>query len=278
LPDVLKERLARFRKGTVQLEVGVQTLDDETSRVIARAHDREKIFENMRFLVDETGAHVHADLIAGLPGETLSSFARGFDMLYRARPHEIQLGILKRLPGTPLVKDTDAYGLVFNPHPPYEIVRTAALSFDELCRVRRFARAFDLTVNGGRFPTTSSLLLAPLELREDDENASPFEHFLAFSEWLHQKAGALHGISLARLAEHVFHFLVDERGHEPGEIAARLLDDYTRTGERRAPPFLLAHESVPLETRRAFDALGSRRVREGGATDARTARQTRHHA
>lgn len=287
LPDVLKERLARFRKGTVQLEVGVQTLDDETSRVIARAHDRAKIFENIRFLVEETGAHVHADLIAGLPGEGLASFARGFDLLYRAGPHEIQLGILKRLRGTPLVNDTDAYGLVFNPHPPYEIVRTHALSFDELCRVRRFARAYDLTVNGGRFPTTAPLLLMGAgQTREanssennssDDVTTSPFAHFMAFSEWLHLRAGALHGIALARLAEYVFTFLTDVRGHQARDIAARLLDDYTRTGERRAPPFLLSHQDVPLDVRRAFDALGSRRVREGSTSDARTARQARHH-
>jgi len=277
LPDALKERLAQFAPGAVQLEVGVQTLDDTVSRHIARATDRAKLDDNLRFLVEKTGCHVHVDLIAGLPGEDLASFARGFDHLFAIGPHEIQVGILKRLRGTPITHDAARFGLSFSPRAPYEIVRSDAIGFDDLCRVRRFARAHDLVKNSARFPTT-----APLLFVDDQEGArSPFFAFSRFAEWLHREAGALHGIALARLAEFVFRFLVEIRGHEPRAIAARLLDDYTRTGERRAPPFLLARADVDDATKKAFAALGTH-GRHGPehradkrASDRRTARQDR---
>ena len=73
--------------------------------------------------------HVHADLIAGLPGETLESFAAGFDRLVALGPQEIQVGILKRLRGTPIVRHDQAWEMVYSAHPPYEILRNKLLDF-----------------------------------------------------------------------------------------------------------------------------------------------------
>ena len=102
LPDELFAALAKFSPGAVQLEVGFQTFNEEVARTIDRRTRYDVALTNLSRLRDETGVHIHADLIAGLPGEDLESFGRGFDRLFAARPHEIQLGILKRLKGYPL--------------------------------------------------------------------------------------------------------------------------------------------------------------------------------
>jgi hypothetical protein len=100
---------------------------------------------------------VHADLIFGLPGETLASFAEGFDRLYRLRPHEIQLGLLKRLRGTPIDRHTVEYGMVYDELPPYTVQQTAAVDAHEVRRFSRFARYWEMFANSGRFRQDASV-------------------------------------------------------------------------------------------------------------------------
>ncbi len=99
LPDSLKTLITKFPPGVLQFEIGVQTFNEEVGRLISRRQDNIKLEENFGFLRRETGVHIHADLIVGLPGESYESFAAGFDRLYRLRPQEIQVGMLKRLKG-----------------------------------------------------------------------------------------------------------------------------------------------------------------------------------
>ena len=88
---------SRFSPGALQFEVGIQTFDETAAHNISRRQDYAKLANNFHFLRDHTGVHIHADLIAGLPGETLDTFAAGFDQLVNLRPQEIQVGILERL-------------------------------------------------------------------------------------------------------------------------------------------------------------------------------------
>ena len=97
LPEALREVIAKFPPGALQFEVGVQTFNEAVSRNISRRQDYARLEQNFHFLRRQTGVHVHADLIVGLPGETLESFAAGFDRLVALGPQEIQVGILKRL-------------------------------------------------------------------------------------------------------------------------------------------------------------------------------------
>src|SRR5262249_13623578 len=114
LPEPLRALLARFPAGTVQLEVGIQTFDDAVADRIARLQDNAKVEANLRFLRAHTGVHVHADLIAGLPGEDVATFARGFDRLVGLGPQEIQVGILKRLRGTPISRHDEEHGMAWS--------------------------------------------------------------------------------------------------------------------------------------------------------------------
>src|SRR5690606_27282280 len=112
------------------------------------------------WLHEHTGAHVHADLIVGLPGEDEATFARGFDELAACGPHEIQVGILKRLRGTPIVRHDDAYGMRYAQDAPYEVLRTDAVPFATMQRMKRFARYWDVVANSGNWVETMPLLLA----------------------------------------------------------------------------------------------------------------------
>ncbi|MCX7888030.1 MAG: radical SAM protein, partial [Verrucomicrobiae bacterium] len=102
-PPALRKLLQRFPPGVVQLEIGLQTFNEEVAARIGRRQDNAVAESNLRWLREQTGVHLHTDLVLGLPGETLQSIAVGFDRLVALRPHIIQVGILKRLRGAPIV-------------------------------------------------------------------------------------------------------------------------------------------------------------------------------
>jgi radical SAM superfamily enzyme YgiQ (UPF0313 family) len=160
-PPALREILRRFPPGALRLELGIQTLNPGVGALIDRPVDPERDLEALDFLRRETNAIVHADLIAGLPGEDLGSFARGFDRLALVRPAEIQLGILKLLPGTAMSRHTGPFGMRFNPLPPYEVLETAALPEADLDRLKNFARFWELIVNRHAFDAIVSRLFPP---------------------------------------------------------------------------------------------------------------------
>src|SRR6266496_2834457 len=129
LPEALRETIAKFPAGALQFEVGVQTFNEAVATRISRKQDNDKLADNLKFLREQTGVHVHADLIVGLPGEDVESFGRGFDRLVALKPQEIQVGMLKRLRGTPIVRHDVEWGMVYSPNPPYEILQTRVIDF-----------------------------------------------------------------------------------------------------------------------------------------------------
>jgi len=221
LPDALREYLLRFREGMLQFEIGVQTFNFDVQNLISRQQDDQKTIENMGWITSNTQAHVHADLIFGLPGEDLASFGRGFNKLHSLGPHEIQLGILKRLRGTPIIRHEKAYQLCFDPLPPYSILSTSLVDFATTQRIQRFARYWDLIANSGRFGTTLKLL--PTE--------TLFESFLNLSDWLYEHSGKTHRISLTRLFELLLLALV-ALGYREKAVTESLLKDFENSGHK----------------------------------------------
>ena len=197
LPDALKEGISKFPPGALQFEIGIQSFNPEVQALVSRKQDNAKAAENIRWLCEHSHAHLHVDLIAGLPGEDMASFARGFDQLVALGPHEIQFGILKRLRGTPIIRHTEQFGMVFDPYPPYTILATSLIDFATMQRLVRFARYWDLVANSGRFSGTLVRMMG---------NA-PFDHFMAFSDWIYGKTDATHRIALDRLAALVVEWL-----------------------------------------------------------------------
>ncbi len=219
-PEALRARIEKFSPGSLQLEVGIQTFDGETAARISRPQKNEVIEANLRWLAS-TGAHVHADLIIGLPGEDAASFGRGFDRLVATGPAEVQVGILKRLKGTPIVRHDAEYSVVWSHEPPYEILANSLIPFAEMQRLKRFARVWDLISNRGHFTQSVSMLW--------ERSKSPFSSVMQFSEWLHSRA-SLGGVAVARLAEFLLEYLV-EQGYEREAAGLRLAQDFCRPGQ-----------------------------------------------
>lgn len=234
LPEALRDRIRRFPPGALQLELGIQTFNADAASLIQRRQDYEKLEDNFRFLRRETGAHLHADLIVGLPGESLESFAIGFDRLVSLAPHEIQVGLLKRLRGTTISRHDADQGMVYSPYPPYELLQNKWLDFATVQRLRRFGRYWDLVANSGNFLRTTPLIWSG----NRPESASPFQAFLTWSDWLCAQSGRTDGIALIRLMEFLFRYLTDELQLDAVPVAHSLWDDYRRGGRRDKPSFL----------------------------------------
>jgi len=237
LPNELREVIAKFPPGSLQFEVGVQTFNPEVGSLISRRQNYERLADNFNFLRNATSVHIHADLIIGLPGETLESFAAGFDKLIALGPQEIQVGILKRLRGTPIVRHDAEWQMIYNAHPPYEILQNRLIDFAMMQRLRRFARYWDLVGNSGNFIATAPLIWS--------NGAPPFNNFLRFSDWLFAKINRTDSIALARLMELLFEFLTRELALDAKPVAETFWHDCRRTGRRDAPNFL--KEFLPEE-------------------------------
>jgi hypothetical protein len=202
-PPILEKMITEAPPGFFQLEVGVQTFNPEVAARIERNLHTEQIETHIRALAAASSVHLHADLIAGLPGEDLESISRGFDCLHACGPQEIQLGILKKLRGAPIARHDVEWQMVYNTSPPYDVLQTSTLSFVELQQIRRFARFWDITVNSGRFPHTAPLLWK--------NRSSVFAAFMEWSEWLYRKTGSTAGIAPPRLARLLEEFLIEKR-------------------------------------------------------------------
>ena len=229
LPDALKEGIAKFPPGALQFEIGIQSFNPAVQALVSRRQDNAKAAENIRWLCEHSHAHLHVDLIAGLPGEDVASFARGFDQLVALKPHEIQFGILKRLRGTPIIRHTEEFGMVFDAYPPYTILATRDIDFSTMLRLVRFARYWDLVANSGRFVNTIAQMLGE----------APFDNFMAFSDWIYRKTDATHRIALDRLASLVGQWL-QVRGMDQSAATALVASDYAGRIDARAKPTAVA--------------------------------------
>ncbi len=222
LPDKLKTVIEKFPHHTLQFEIGVQTFDESIQALISRKQNNKKSCENLRWLRQETQAYIHADLIFGLPSDNLANFAKSFDQLVSLNPHEIQLGILKRLRGVPLNRHNEKYQLRYNPEAPYNILCTRDIDFETMQRVNRFARYWDMIANSGRFKNTLPLLLGD----------SPFEGFMQLSDSLYQAVGSTWKISLQRLFVLIFEILKHRNGVDESGLFETMQVDYSRTAEK----------------------------------------------
>jgi len=228
LPDNLKSVIQQFPEGSLQFEIGIQTFNPEVQKIISRKQNNQKAIENIQWLRENTHAHLHTDLIAGLPGENLDSFARGFDQLISLQPHEIQVGILKRLRGTPIIRHTESYSMIYNPNPPYNVLSTRDVDFNGMQSIARFARYWDLIANSGRFQETLPLIL---------EN-QPFARFMKLSDWLFTTTEQTHRIALQKQFKLIFDALTEEFQVDRDTVITALQADHARSGLKGLPAFL----------------------------------------
>ena len=244
LPDALKAVIQKFPPERLQFEIGIQTWNPEVQTLVSRRQDNEKSAANIAWLRSESSAHLHVDLIVGLPGEDIDSFGAGFDRLVALNPHDIQVGILKRLRGTPIDRHTQAFNMRYNPAPPYNILATNRIDFATMQRLSRFARYWELVANSGRFARTVPMLLGH----------APFARFLRFSDWLFAKTGKTHEMALERLYDLLFECMTAEFQESSDRVASTLYADYQASGARGKLSFILDAKRLHSRSRRAPSA------------------------
>lgn len=186
-PEMLEE-IKNFPTGGLHLEAGVQSFYEPSLKAISRKQDETKTLANLRYIIEQTGAEIHADLVAGIPHSTFQTFETDFNKLYAIHPHELQIGILKKLRGAPIKRHDDEFAMIYSQYPPYEIMQNKDMSYEELQIIKHLARFFDLYYNSRRFPQIYTIL-------------PDFKSWVDFSQYIWNNYRQTHKISLKRQQE-----------------------------------------------------------------------------
>ena len=173
------ELFAKMRPGLIQLEIGVQSTNGETVDAIHRHMDLEKLFHYVDRVHALGNIHQHLDLIAGLPYENYERFGVSFDDLYAHKPDQLQLGFLKVLKGTMMEEEVKKYSILYRNQPPYEVLGTKWLSYDEIILLKGVEELVELYYNSGQYTLTLKYAVPFFE--------SPFRFYEMFSAWYQGK-------------------------------------------------------------------------------------------
>lgn len=247
--DILTEEelelLSRMRPGLVQLEIGVQTTNACTLQEINRPMNFEKVKAAVDRIAVRHNVHLHLDLIAGLPFEGYDSFKASFNQVYALKPQQLQLGFLKVLKGSPLWKKAKEYGIVYEDQPPYEVLYTKWLSFEELLTLKRIEEVLEIYYNSGQFIYTAAML--------EKEFSDPFTFYESLARFVDLKKEAAHSPARSRryqlLLEFVHEFVPDKV-----EMYRQLLcfDLYLREKIKTRPEFCGSLEPIREVSRRFY--------------------------
>jgi hypothetical protein len=257
LPEEIKLLIAQFPEGSLQFEVGIQTFNIDVAKNVSRRNDYQKVRDNFQFLKEHTQVHTHADLIVGLPGECIASFAKGFDQLLEYGPSEIQVGILKRLKGTPIVRHDHAFAMKYQDHPPFQVLSTKDVSFAEMQMMNRFSKHWDWYANSGQFITTMQFLISSIraglnthrDLESDNRGHSFFYWFLDFSKMLSRRFPNSHGVALLNQVEALWSYICDMEPQWKTIIREKLIHDYSILGKRDVPRFLRDESAADMKNK-----------------------------
>jgi radical SAM superfamily enzyme YgiQ (UPF0313 family) len=249
LPEELKVLIRQFPAGCLQFEIGVQTWNPTVAALVSRRQDYQKVRENLNYLREQTGVHTHVDLIAGLPGETLESFAAGFDQLAALKPDEIQVGILKRLKGTPIIRHDREWEMLYDTKAPFQILRNKTMLADTVAKFQKFSKYWDLIANSGNFQETA------LQIRQHcEQNAeSLFSFYWNLTGFLNQRHETAHSIHLLKLFESLLVYFESQNR----DLKASLAKDYQRGRPGPLPKFLRTVDEKADPIRSAPHSLGT---------------------
>lgn len=150
--------LKKMRPGAVQLEIGVQSTHKQTIAAICREMDFQKVSDAVQRIRAWHNIHIHLDLIAGLPYEDLQIFQSSFNDVYRLQPQQLQLGFLKVLKGSVMEAHALEYSLAYTNMPPYEVLSTKWLTYEDICRLKQIEEVLEIYYNSGQFAHTLAFL------------------------------------------------------------------------------------------------------------------------
>ena len=246
--DLLNEEelklIEKMRPGLIQLEIGVQSTNETTIKEIRRTMKFTEVERIVKRINQTQNVHQHLDLIAGLPYEDLSSFQKSFDDVYRLRPEQLQLGFLKVLKGSYMEEQKEQYGLAYKSKPPYEVLYTNWLSYEDVLQLKMVENMVEVYYNSGQFVYT----LRRLETRF----ASAFDLYKSLGEY-YEKCG-LHLMSHSRISRYeiLLDFITElQMGEEDLYRELLTLDLYLRENVKNRPAFA-GDYTVSKEMKRQF--------------------------
>ncbi|MGI6299360.1 MAG: DUF4080 domain-containing protein [Saccharofermentanales bacterium] len=248
LEPVDLELLAEAPVGLFQFEIGVQSVKPATLKQIKRACDLPRLYANFKTLRASRRQHLHLDLIAGLPGETLADVIDSFNVLYQLQPDQLQLGFLKLLPGTPILKEIASCGYRYQPFPPYEVLASNTLTAESLSLLHAVEEVLEMFANSQFFSRTLNWLVPQF--------ASPFEFFRALSAQIVDSGKKMQSFSIDQRASMLRQLASDKLEPAARETVAGLLRaDHYASGRKDAPRHLDALEATADEEQRKIIAL-----------------------
>ena len=253
LSDRMIQLLAQMPAGAVQLEVGLQSFSERTLAAVRRRTDLDVVVRRVQQVLEKGNMHLHLDLIAGLPYENLETFTAGFHRAFALRPHMLQLGFLKLLPGAAMREEPETYPCRFRQTPPYEVIDTPWLTEADLARLHRAETALDKLYNSGRFHhaldyVLSASGLTPMQVFEAVGNAAADAGRLsleAYTDLVQRTLAALPGVDAMHLRD------------------ALVLDALSTRGDGRLPQCLYVADPLLRKAKIALEADPATRSRKG---------------
>lgn len=245
--DLLNEEeialIADMRPGLIQLEIGVQSTFAPTIQEIHRTMNLSRLEEIVEKVQRAGNIHQHLDLIAGLPKEDYRTFARSFREIYRLKPEQLQLGFLKVLKGSYMYEHRQEYGLVYQSQPPYEVMATNWLTYEEVLRIKLVEEMLEVYYNSGQFEMTMKVL----ELLYDN----PFDMFLELGEYYEKHGLFAMNHSRIRRCEILLDFAREkDAAHEAIYKETLTFDLYYRENMKTRPAWAPSVAEFKEETRK----------------------------
>lgn len=241
--------LRAMRPGLVQLEIGVQSTNQDTIREIRRVMNLERLKAVVQHIKAGMNIHQHLDLIAGLPNEGYDSFRRSFDEIYRLKPEQLQLGFLKVLKGSYMYDMAEKYGLIYRDKPPYEVMATKWLSYEEIQCIKLVEDMLEIHYNSGQFLRTLTILECQFD--------SPFDMFLELACFYRENGREDMNYTRLARAEILYRFAVQtDPVHEELYGEALLFDLYIREKAKARPAWAPEHAAYNRQIGQTLKSLG----------------------
>ncbi len=247
------ELISRMRKGLIQLEIGVQSTHLDTIHEIKRVMDFTQVAQVVEQIQVAGNIHQHLDLIAGLPYENYDIFKKSFDQVYGLHPEQLQLGFLKVLKGSYMYQNREAYGLVYQSKPPYEILYNNWLSYDEVLQLKGIEDMVEVYYNSGQFVTTMQLL--------ETAFTSAFEMYEKMSDFYDSKGYRVGKHTRVARYEILYQFIEQLKLSNMEEYYDALMHDlYLRENAKVRPKFARTYEVDKEFVRRFFENEEEKRL------------------
>ncbi|GAB6169454.1 B12-binding domain-containing radical SAM protein [Clostridium carnis] len=251
--DILKpmelELLRKAPKDRFQFEVGVQTTNDDVLNRINRFVNFSDIKEKVEELLQIRNIKQHLDLIAGLPGEDYNSFKKSFNDVYSIEPEEIQLGFLKLLRGSSMREEAESYGMKYSPYPPYEILKTKNISYNELLVLKKVEEMVDKYYNSQKFNNIIKYLVSKFE--------TPFDFYLELGSFFDKKGYFNRNIGNSEYYKVFLDFNMEILKGDNSILSNILKFDYLSFNKKRGMPSFIERTLDKVEEQEIKEKLRS---------------------